>query len=113
MTQVFLTFDIEDFINNRSTSILERVLEILEDEELKGLFFITGHMADKLINYPEIVTSLRDHEIGYHSTGHSVRPLISEFTDVENYHEAMQIALTRETSHVSPITGEISGSGGL
>ncbi len=70
-------------------------------------------MANKLQSYPEIVIRLRDHEIGYHSSGHSVRPLISEFTDVEDYHEAIQIALKRETSYVSPITGKMLGSGGL
>jgi hypothetical protein len=111
--QVFLTFDIEDFINDRSLLVLERILEILKDEDLRGLFFITGHMADKLKSHPEIVIRLRDHDIGYHSTGHSVRPLISEFTDVEDYREAVQIAFSRETSYVSPITGELFGSGGL
>lgn len=45
MFRAFLTFDVEDFINNRSLIVLERILEILKDEDLRGLFFITGHMA--------------------------------------------------------------------
>ena len=103
--KIFLTFDVEDFINNRSLIVLERILEILKDTDLRGLFFITGHMAGKLKEHPEYPIQLKEHEIGYHSTGHSVRPLVSEFTDVEDYSEAVQIALKRETSYVSPITG--------
>jgi hypothetical protein len=80
---------------------------------MRGLFFITGHMAEKLENHPELVIRLSDHEVGYHSTSHSVRPLISEFTDVEDYFEAVKIAFNREMSSVSPITGKTIGSGGL
>jgi peptidoglycan/xylan/chitin deacetylase (PgdA/CDA1 family) len=28
--------------------VLEKILEILKDADLRGLFFITGHMAEKL-----------------------------------------------------------------
>jgi peptidoglycan/xylan/chitin deacetylase (PgdA/CDA1 family) len=113
MPDLFLTFDVEDFIKEKSFLILKQILDILDDAELKGLFFITGHVADKLKSYPELKQRLGNHEIGYHSTSHSVRPLIIEYTDLEDYYESVEISLKRETSRISPTTGEILGSGGL
>ncbi len=113
MPNLFLTFDVEDFINEQSFFALKKILDILDKAELRGLFFITGHMADKLKSYPEITTRLENHEIGYHSTAHSVRPIITEYTDVENYQKSIEISLKRETSRISPTTGEVLGSGGL
>ena len=113
MPDLFLTFDVEDFIKEKSFLILKQILDILDDAELRGLFFITGHMADKLKSYPELKQRLSNHEIGYHSTAHSVRPLIIEYTDVEDYCESIEISLKRETSRISPTTGEILGPGGL
>jgi len=113
MPDLFLTFDVEDFIKEKSFLILKQIIDILDHAELKGLFFITGHIADKLKAYPELKQRLGNHEIGYHSTAHSVRPLIIEYTDVEDYYESVEISLKRETSLISPITGEILGPGGL
>jgi hypothetical protein len=70
-------------------------------------------MAEKLINFPETIDLLNGHEIGYHSSSHSVHPTIFEFTDVKSYDEAYQNSLVRETSHINPLTGAIEGSGGI
>ncbi len=108
-----LTFDVEDFINQNAIYALQRILEILQKYNLKALFFITGHMAEKLNNYPKIMDMLKDHEIGYHSSSHSVRPLIPEFTDLKSYEKAYEISLKRETSHINPITGDPEKDGGI
>lgn len=70
-------------------------------------------MAEKIQHFPVIVDLLNEHQIGYHSSSHSVHPTIFEFTDVEDYGRAYRISLQRETSHVNPLTGEIEGKGGL
>lgn len=109
----FLTFDCEDFINDRSTFVLHRILKLMQEYNIKGLFFLSGHVAEKISNFPKIVDLLENHEIGYHSSGHSVRPIIVEYTDVEDYALAQKISLKRETSHINPLTGECEGSGGI
>jgi len=113
MHELLLTFDTEDFISNRSIQCLRLLLERLKNYNLNALFFISGYMAEKLANYPTIVDLLEEHEIGYHSSSHSVHPTIFEFTDVESYENAYQASLTRETSHINPLTGEIEGKGGI
>ena len=110
---VYLTFDCEDFINSRSVCTLQRILELLQEYNLKGLFFLTGHMAEKIREFPNILDLLENHYIGYHSSAHSVHPTIIEYTDVKDYALARQISLRRETSHINPLTGECDGKGGL
>ncbi len=111
--RLFLTFDTEDFISENSILSLNFVLELLKKYELKALFFITGHMTERLLNFPNTVELLAEHQIGFHSSGHSVHPTIFEFTDVRNYQEAYQASLLRETSHINPLTGVVEGKGGI
>ncbi|RLI97787.1 MAG: hypothetical protein DRP00_03465 [Candidatus Aenigmatarchaeota archaeon] len=113
MHKLYLTFDVEDFINSSAIYALYCILKILEKYHLKGIFFITGHMAEKLSNYPEIIELLKNHKIGFHSSSHSVRPIIPEYTDVKSYKEAYEISRIRETSHINPITGKIEKEGGI
>jgi peptidoglycan/xylan/chitin deacetylase (PgdA/CDA1 family) len=65
MRELFLTFDVEDFISENSTQALKFMIEKLDAYGLRGLFFITGHMAEKLRAHPEIVKLLGNHQIGY------------------------------------------------
>ena len=111
--KLILTFDVEDFVNPNAIDALQRILEILQKYKLKAIFFITGHMAEKLSDYPQIVNKLKNHEIGYHSSSHSVRPIIPEFTDLKNYERAYEISIQRETSHINPITGKTEKEGGI
>ena len=109
----FLSFDVEDFISENSVPCMHNVLELMKKHELQGLFFITGNMAEKLDNFPATVDLLSEHQIGYHSSSHSIHPTLFEFTDVRSYEDAYQTSLIRETTHINPITGAIEGSGGI
>jgi peptidoglycan/xylan/chitin deacetylase (PgdA/CDA1 family) len=100
-------------MSENSIPALHKILENLKKRDLKALFFITGHMAEKLYNFPIIVDLLNEHQIGYHTSSHSVHPTIFEFTDVKNYEEAYKTSLQRETAHINPLTGEVEGQGGI
>ncbi len=103
----------EDFINLRSLDAYVRVLSLLRKYDFKALFFITGHMAERLSRFPQILKLFEPHEIGYHSSSHSVRPTIFDYTDVENYEEAYRTSIRRETAHINPLTGEVEAEGGI
>jgi peptidoglycan/xylan/chitin deacetylase (PgdA/CDA1 family) len=111
--EVFLTFDVEDFISDNSILALRFILECLEKHRLRAIFFITGQMAEKLQDFPHVLRLLAEHEIGYHSSSHSVHPTIFEFTDVNDYEEAYLVSLKRETAHINLFNGEIEGNGGI
>jgi len=116
---VLLTFDVEglppkeDIFDNASLICLRTTLDLLENVGFKGIFFITASAAEQISKHSELVERLSNHEIGYHSSSHSVKPRIIEYTDVASYQEAVTIALERETSHINPETGLIEGSGGI
>jgi peptidoglycan/xylan/chitin deacetylase (PgdA/CDA1 family) len=113
MGQVLLTFDTEDFINENSIWFLRSLLLCLRRYDFKALFFITGHMAERLEGHAGITSLLEEHEIGFHSSSHSVHPTIFEYTDVASYEKAYEIALVRETSHINPLNGQMEGKGGI
>lgn len=113
MSKLFLTFDCEDFINPRPPLALNRILELLQQYELKAIFFLTAHMCEKLTSFTKILDLLEEHEIGYHSASHSVHPNIFEYTDIEDYQTAYRISLERETARINPLTGEPEGRGGF
>ena len=113
MRELFLTFDTEDFISPNSIPTLHSILESLRKNELDTIFFITGHMAEKLQDFAALIVLLNEHTIGYHSSSHSVHPTIFEFTDTANYENAYRVSIQRETSHINPLTGAIEGKGGI
>ena len=117
--EVSLTFDVEgppgreDFMNSYVLGALHKVLKQLEKHNFRGLFFITGNVVEKVCNNPEIRRLLERHQIGFHSSSHSVTPRIFEYTDLPNYEDAVKISLRRETSKINPFSGKILGSGGI
>jgi len=117
--QVLLTFDVEglppreDFLDNNSLLCTHMILDLLENLSLRGIFFLTGLGAEQIREHPDLVERLSRHEIGYHSSSHSVKPRIIEYTDVPSYEEALAISLKRETSHINLETGQIEGKGGI
>ena len=113
MHKLILTFDIEDFINPSAAYALRIVLELLNKYRLRALFFITGQMTEKLGNFPEVLDLFKNHEIGFHSSGHSIRPIILEYADVESYQQAYLTSQERETARINPLTGKLEGEGGI
>lgn len=116
--KVILTFDVEgvppkqDFFDHVSAIYINKTLDLLEEKGFKGIFFLTGTVAERIRRYPDIVKRLACHEIGYHSSSH-VRPTIIEYTDVASYEEAVAISLKRETSRIDSETGHIKDKGGI
>jgi len=113
MNKLLLTFDIEDFINSNAIEANRIIFKLLEKYELNAILFITGHQAENFSTNPEILDLIKKHEIGFHSSSHSVRPIIQEFSDVKSYNEAYNISIQRETSHINPLTGQIEEDGGI
>jgi len=70
-------------------------------------------MAEKFSNHPKILELLRNHEIGFHSSAHSVRPITPEYTDIKSYSQAYSVSLERETAHINPLTGKTEGKSGI
>ena len=114
-----LTFDVEgwppkeDYFDGASATCLREILNLLEQESFRGIFFVTGCIAEQLHEYPDIVERLSHHRIGYHSLTHNVQPGIISLTDVPSYEEAVTRSIERETSRINLTNGKSEGKGGL
>jgi peptidoglycan/xylan/chitin deacetylase (PgdA/CDA1 family) len=91
---------------------VNETLDLLEEKGFKGIFFLTGTVAERIRKYPGLVKRLARHEVGYHSSSHG-RPTITEYTDIASYEEAVATSLKRETSRIDSETGQILGKGGI
>ncbi len=116
--KVMLTFDVEglppkqDFFDNASAMCVNKTLDLLDEKGFKGIFFLTGTVAEQIRRYPDIVERLACHEIGYHSSSHA-KPTIIEYTDVASYEDAVALSLKRETSRIGSGTGDFEDEGGI
>jgi hypothetical protein len=95
--KLYITFDIED---TKSPDALRAILLVLRDlqrNHLRGIFFITGEMLSVLSVDKSLLKMLAAHEIGYHSSLHTRRPTIQEYTDLQDYDEAVRISIRHES----------------
>ena len=85
---------------------------MLNERHLKGLFFFPA-TVDSIYKNRIVHELLNKHDVGFHSSSHSVRPGIIESTDLGDYDNAVQASLIRETSEIDPVSGKVVGSGGI
>ena len=92
MTNVILSFDTEDIINERGADGILRCARILREEGIHGCFNIIGLLPDVLLEWgrEDVIKELSYHEVDYHSHTHSIHPTINEFTDKEDYYSTLE-----------------------
>ena len=98
MTEVFFTFDTEDYTSPLAWDASVREANLLKKYGIKGNFNVVGYLArewmrNKRYDVPE---TLKEHVISFHSLRHSYHPTICEYTDLENYNEAKQLFYEQE-----------------
>ena len=105
MTNVIFSFDTEDIINERGADGILRCARILREEGVKGCFNIVGLLPNALAEWgrDDIVKELEYHEIDFHSHSHSVHPTINEYTDKENYYEALDEFIKDESAGMKKV----------
>ncbi len=98
MTDIFFSFDTEDFTSNRSADAIYREAEILREEGIKGGFCIVGLLAKQLENWGrnDVLDALKHHIVGTHTYGHSLHPTINEYTDIESFSDAYSELMRQE-----------------
>lgn len=90
MTDIIFSLDTEDFTSNISADAILEEAQILRSHGIKGGFQTVGLLAKQLGEWgrENIKAELKNHEICFHSYGHSYHPTINEYTDIEDYTEA-------------------------
>ena len=98
MTKIVIAFDTEDFTNPKAADTIYEEAKILEEAGIRGCFCTVGFLASQLTEWgrTDVIDALKKHEIDLHSLGHSVHPLINEYTDIEDFSAAKDEFLRQE-----------------
>lgn len=119
MTNVIFRFDTEDYVNEHALDGIMNAIEPLNNAGFKGCFVVVGRFAEALMKWgrQDIIDALKKHEIGIHSLAHSQHPTINEYTDIDDFDEALRIFLENEQECIDILqdvfdVGEMSSSCG-
>ncbi len=98
-TKVIFSFDTEDFTSNESANAIYTEAEILRQEGVRGCFCLVGLLAKQLENWgrTDVLEALSHHEIDTHTYGHTLHPMINEYTDIEDFEAAKAEVIRQET----------------
>lgn len=99
MTDIIFAFDTEDFTSNTAADAIKREADIMTDEGITANFCLVGLLADQLINWgrQDVINSLKPHEIQLHTLGHTLHPMLNEYTDVDDFYAARNEVVRQET----------------
>lgn len=103
MTQIVFRYDTEDYVNEWAADGILRAVRPLDDAGITGCFVITGKLIPALKRWgrEDVIAALSHHEIGTHTLAHSEHPTVNEYTDIEDFDEALRRFFERERLCVS------------
>jgi peptidoglycan/xylan/chitin deacetylase (PgdA/CDA1 family) len=78
---VILWFDTEDYLLPASDDAAKRLAELLSKRDIRATFKVVGEKARVLERRgrADVIAALRKHDIGYHTSFHSVHPAPAEY----------------------------------
>ncbi len=105
MTELIFSFDTEDFTSRDNADAIITEAEILRAEGIKGCFCTVGLLAKQLITWgrDDVIEALSHHEIGLHTYGHSMHPMLNEYTDIDDADAAIAEVIRQETEALALI----------
>ena len=99
MTDIIFSFDTEDFTSSRSADGILYEANLFKEEGVTGNFCVVGLLAKHLKEWgrEDVIEALSHHEIGTHTYGHTLHPMINEYTDIEDFYEAERELIRQES----------------
>ena len=106
MTQVYVSFDTEDYVNPIGADGIYNCATLLTEEGVPGNFMTVAWLAQALKEWgrEDVIEAMKKHEIELHSLAHSYHPTINEYTDLEDFQEALSLFLQKEEEAVRIIS---------
>ena len=99
MTDIIFSFDTEDFTSSRAADGILYEAKLFKEEGVRGCFQLVGLLAKQLKAWgrEDVIEALSHHEIDTHTYGHTLHPMINEYTDIENFYEAQDELIRQES----------------
>lgn len=99
MTDIIFSFDTEDFTSREAADGILNEAEILRTAGVRGCFCLVGLLAQQLQRWGrrDVLEALSHHEIALHTYGHTLHPMINEYTDIADADTAIAEVVRQET----------------
>ncbi len=99
MTDIIFSFDTEDFTSSRAADGILYEANLFHEEGVRGCFQIVGLLAKQLKKWgrEDVIEALSHHELDTHTYGHTLHPLINEYTDIEDFYAARAELIRQES----------------
>lgn len=100
MAYFTFSFDTEEYINPNAADGILRTAKILDKYGITGCYNVVARLGEALVKWggQDIIDAISRHEIETHSMAHSFHPTINEYTDLEDFDEAMTRFLKEEVA---------------
>lgn len=105
MTDILFSFDTEDFTCEAAADAICTEADILRAAGVKGCFCLVGLLAEQLLHWgrQDVLTSLSHHEVHLHTYGHTMHPMLNEYTDIDDFYGARDAVIRQETRALDAI----------
>ena len=98
MTDLIISFDTEDYVNPKGADGILRPSQMVREAGFMPCHNVVAWLAQALVKWgrTDCIEELRKCEITTHSLKHSYHPTINEYTDLEDFDEAMRLFRAEE-----------------
>jgi len=105
MTDIIITFDTEDYVNPKGADGILRASKIVREAGFMPCHNVVAWLAQALVKWgrDDVIEELKKCEITTHSLKHSYHPTINEYTDLEDFDEAMKLFRKEEDEAIKII----------
>lgn len=99
MTDIIFSFDTEDFTSSRAADGILYEANLFREEGVRGCFQLVGLLAKQLKAWgrDDVIEALSHHELDTHTYGHTLHPMINEYTDIEDFYAAKAELIRQES----------------
>jgi hypothetical protein len=103
---ITLLFDVEDLCWPESDDITLELATRLTGHGVQGSFMVVGEKARLFAERgrTDIIAALQDHDIGSHTTNHSIHPTIAEYLANTDWEEGVLEAMEKEGNGLTMLT---------
>ncbi|MBE6650418.1 MAG: hypothetical protein E7613_03805 [Ruminococcaceae bacterium] len=111
MTDLIFSFDTEDYVNPKGADGILRASKMIREAGFMPCHNVVAWLAEALVKWgrQDVIDELKKCEITTHSLKHSYHPTINEYTDIEDFDEAMRL-FRKEEDEALKITQSIIGN---
>jgi hypothetical protein len=102
---ISLLFDVEDVISPEADNVTRSAADIVADEGARATFCVVGERARQWDERgrPDVVQALSRHDVGSHTTGHSIHPTVLEYLAGKGWEDGVEEARRREQPGVEAL----------